>query len=82
MLTMHGEVIRPGVTCRYNLRVGGSKPGSLEFTDALIFDQSDPKETALAVKRSLMEFMRSSDDVPASMRDFLLEAILKHHERK
>jgi hypothetical protein len=81
MLHMYGQVSRQGVICRFELRVGGRKPGKLEFSDATIFDGSDPKETAIAVKRVLMEFMRSSDDVPPSMRDFLLEAILKHHEQ-
>lgn len=81
MLCMYGQVTRAGVTCKFELRVGGRKPGKLEFSNAIIFDGSDPMETAIAVKRTLMEFMRSSDDVPPSMRDFLLEAILKHHEQ-
>ncbi len=78
---LYGNVIKAGkVNCRFIMHAGPYK-SKLEFTNALIFDGSDPRETAIAVKNQLVDFVGSCDLIPEVLRSPLSDAIYKHHEQ-
>lgn len=78
---MTGTVTRSQVSCKFELSAG-SKQTKLSFTDALIFDKSDPMEVALAVKQALYDYVRSSDYVPEPLREHLMTCILDHSKAR
>src|ERR1700748_927657 len=74
-MNMYGTIERVGAKCWFELKVG--KQTKLEFKNAFIFDgRSDPKTVALAVKQALIDYVRSADLIPESMRARLALAIL------
>jgi hypothetical protein len=79
---LYGDVIDAGaVDCRFIMHAGPYK-SELEFTRATIFDGRDPKETAIAVKTQLVEFVRSCDLIPEVFKSQLSDAIHRHHKRE
>jgi hypothetical protein len=78
---LYGEVTKHGgINCRFIMHAGPHKT-KLEFTRATIFDGSDPRETAIAVKNQLVDFVKSCDLIPEGLREHLLTAVSKHHEQ-
>jgi hypothetical protein len=78
---LYGNVIDAGkISCRFIMH-GGPYKSKLEFTRAVIFDGSDPREVALAVKNQLVEFVKSCDLVPDVLREQLMNAVYEHHKQ-
>lgn len=76
---MTGTVQRGQASCKFELSAGNHT--KLSFTDALIFDKSDPMVVALAVKQALLDYVRSSEYVPEPMRQHLMTCILDHSKK-
>lgn len=79
-VTLHveGRIVREAISCRFVLSLKGGQH-KLTFPEALIFDGSDPREVALAVKRALITYLETHEDIPNRFRDKLLSCVRTHH---
>ncbi|EMI5828546.1 TPA: hypothetical protein ACP7Q5_004827 [Escherichia coli] len=79
-LGLYGRVSRVGVSTKFQFQIGNKKT-RLDFTDATIFDGSDPRETALAVKQLLADWVRVSQEIPEAYRQRFVDVVLNHHKQ-
>jgi hypothetical protein len=78
---LYGDIIEPGkVNCRFIMHAGPYKT-KLEFTKAIIFDGRDPRETAIAVKNQLVDFVKSCDLIPEVLREQLMNVVYNQHKQ-
>lgn len=79
-VTLHveGRIVREAISCRFVLSLKGGQH-KLTFPEAMIFDGSDPREVALAVKRALIRYLETHDDIPNRFRDKLVSCVRTHH---
>jgi hypothetical protein len=76
-LNIHGTVGRPQASCKFAFE-STRRGHHLKFTDAFIWDGSDPRAIALQVKNLLLQFVKQHPDIPESFRQRFMDCVIQH----